>query len=105
MTTAPSPHPIPLEAELDRAPTHEGRRFPGWRWVTVAVGFPAAGYLGWGVAGHVDAVAAALVGGALTGAGIAAVQWWAGDGAFGRPAAWIGASTVGFAVGLAAGAA
>ena len=52
-----------------------------------------------------DAVGAALVGGALTGAGLGAVQWWAANGALGRAAAWIGSSAVGYAVGLAAGAA
>ena len=83
----------------------EQRRFPGWRWVAVAVAFPVAGLIGWKVGGRVDAVGAALVGGALTGAGIGAVQWWAADGALGRPAAWIGASAVGYAAGLAAGAA
>ena len=83
----------------------EPRRFPGWRWVAVALAFPIAGHIGWTVGGRVDAVDAALVGGALTGAGLGAVQWWAADGALGRPAAWIGASAVGYAVGLAAGAA
>jgi hypothetical protein len=73
------------------------RRFPGWRWVAVAFAFPIAGYVGWKVGGHVDAVGAALVGGALTGAGIGAVQWWAADGALGRPAGWIAASAAGFA--------
>jgi hypothetical protein len=53
----------------------------------------------------VDAVDAALAGGALTGAGLGAVQWWAAKGALGRVAAWIGASAVGYAGGLAAGAA
>jgi hypothetical protein len=92
--------------EPDAAPgKRERRRFPGWRWVAVAVAFPIAGYIGWKLGGRVDAVDAALVGGALTGAGIGAVQWWAADGALGRPAAWIAASTVGYAVGLAAGAA
>jgi hypothetical protein len=67
--------------------------------------FPVAGYIGWGIGGHVDAVDAALVGGALTGAGLAAVQWWAANGALGRAAAWIGLSAVGYAAGLAAGAA
>ncbi len=67
--------------------------------------FPVAGYIGWKVGGRVDAVDAALVGGALTGAGLGAVQWWAAKGALGRAAAWIGASAVGYAVGLAAGAA
>jgi hypothetical protein len=73
--------------------------------VAVAVAFPIAGYIGWKAGGRVDAVDAALIGGALTGAGLGAVEWWAADGALGRPAAWIGASAVGYAVGLAAGAA
>jgi hypothetical protein len=83
----------------------ERRIFPGWRWMAVWPAFPVAGYIGWKIGGRVDAVDAALIGGALTGAGLAAVQWWAAKGALGRPAAWIGASAVGFAVGLAAGAA
>jgi hypothetical protein len=83
----------------------EQRRFPGWRWVAVAVAFPIAGLIGWEVGGRVDAVDAALVGGALTGAGLGAVQWWAANGALGRAAAWISASAVGYAGGLAAGAA
>jgi hypothetical protein len=81
------------------------RRFPGWRWVAVAVAFPISGLIGWTVGGRVDAVDAALVGGALTGAGLGAVQWWAAKGALGRAAAWIGTSAVGYAGGLAAGAA
>jgi hypothetical protein len=85
--------------------TRERRLFPGWRWVAVAAAFPIAGLVGWTVGGRVDGLDAALVGGALTGAGLGAVQWWAADGEFGRPAAWIAASTVGYAVGLAAGAA
>jgi hypothetical protein len=96
--TQPNPHTVALSPS-------EPRRFPGWRWVAVAFAFPIAGYIGWKVGGRVDAVGAAVVGGALTGAGIGAVQWWAADGAFGRPAGWIAASAVGFAVGLAAGAA
>jgi hypothetical protein len=81
------------------------RRFPGWRWVAVAAAFPVAGLIGGTISGPVDAVGAALIGGALTGAGLGAVQWWAADGALGRAAAWIGASAAGYAVGLAAGAA
>jgi len=93
-------------ASHDSAQNPSGRRpFPGWRWVAVAAAFPVAGLIGWKVGGRVDAVAAALVGGALTGAGIGAVQWWAAKGALGRAAAWIGSSAVGYAVGLAAGAA
>ena len=32
----------------------EARRFPGWRWVAVALAFPIAGYIGWKVGGRVD---------------------------------------------------
>jgi hypothetical protein len=81
------------------------RSFPGWRWAAVAAAFPVAGYIGGAISGPVDAVGAALVGGALTGAGLGAVQWWAANGALGRPAAWISASAAGYAGGLAAGAA
>jgi hypothetical protein len=94
--------PVGLDADPG---TRKRRLFPGWRWVAVAVAFPVAGLIGWTVGGRVDAVEAALLGGALTGAGLGAVQWWAANGALGRPAAWIGASAVGYAVGLAAGAA
>jgi hypothetical protein len=80
-------------------------RFPFPRWIAVALAFPVAGYIGWGIGGPVDSVGGALVGGALTGAGIAAVQWWAADGRLGRAAPWIAAGAAGYAVGLAAGAA
>jgi hypothetical protein len=73
--------------------------------VAVGFAFPVAGLIGWKVGGRVDAVGAALVGGALTGAGLGADQWWAARGALGRAPAWIGASTLGYASGLAAGAA
>ena len=96
--------PISTSHDSAHAPS-ERRVFPGWRWVAVAVAFPVAGLIGWKVGGRVDAVAAALVGGALTGAGLGAVQWWAANGALGRAAAWIGSSAVGYAAGLAAGAA
>ncbi len=98
-----SGHPA---GSLDVAASPVKRRlFPGWRWAAVGLAFPPAGYLGWAIGGPVDAVAAALIGGALTGAALGAVQWWAADGAFGRAASWIGASAVGYALGLTAGAA
>jgi hypothetical protein len=81
------------------------RSFPGWRWVAVAAAFPVAGLIGWKISGPVDAVGPALIGGALTGAGLGAVQWWAAKGALGTPAAWVSSSSVGYAGGLAAGAA
>ncbi len=88
--TQPMPHP---------------RAFPGWSWVAVALAFPVAGYLGWWVSGPVDTIGTAALGGALTGAGLGAVQWWAASRALGAAGAWIGASAAGYAVGLAAGAA
>jgi hypothetical protein len=81
------------------------RRFPGLPWMAVALAFPIAGYIGWAISGPVDAVGAALIGGALTGAGLGGVQWWAGKGAFGPAPAWIGASAISYGGGLAAGAA
>jgi hypothetical protein len=51
---------------LHESAQHRSQRgaFPGWRWVAVAVAFPVAGLIGWKVGGRVDAVDAALVGGA-----------------------------------------
>jgi hypothetical protein len=85
--------------------SYKQRAFPGWAWVAVAVAFPVAGYIGWKMGGPVDAVEAALIGGGLTGAGVAVVQWWAAKGALGRAIPWVAASAAGYAVGLAAGAA
>jgi hypothetical protein len=79
--------------------------FPGWRWAAVALAFPVAGLIGRAVGGDVDAVGAALIGGALTGAGLGAAQWLAAREMFGQWPAWVGASAVGYGVGLAAGAA
>ena len=93
-----------IAQEVAHGPS-ERRIFPGWRWLAVWPAFPVAGYIGWKVGGRVDALDAAVVGGAITGAGVAAVEWWAGKGALRRPAAWIGGSAVAYAVGLAAGAA
>ncbi|MEA2282412.1 MAG: hypothetical protein QOK21_3019 [Solirubrobacteraceae bacterium] len=83
----------------------ERRTFPGWRWMAVWPAFPVSGLIAWTIGGRVDAVDAALVGGALTAAGLAAVEWWAAKAALGRPAPWISSSAAGYAVGLAAGAA
>ncbi len=69
------------------------------------LGIPAAGYLGWGVAGHVDSVMPALLGGALTGAGIGFAQWLTLRRSLGVGLEWIVATSAGLAVGLAIGAA
>src|SRR4051794_40029222 len=75
-----------------------------WMGVTL-VAFPLAGYLGWGIAGHVDGVGPALIGGALTGAGVGLVQWvfLRRDLAIGP--VWILATSVALAAGLSIGAA
>jgi hypothetical protein len=68
------------------------------------VGIPLAGYLGWGVAGHVDSVTPALIGGALTGAGIGFAQWLGLRRSLGVGLEWIVATSLGSAVGLTVGA-
>src|SRR3954447_7224874 len=75
-----------------------------WMGVTL-IAFPVSGYLGWGVAGHVDSVAPALIRGALTGAGIGLAQWafLRRDLAVGP--AWILATSLALALGLSIGAA
>jgi hypothetical protein len=76
-------------------------------WIGLALAaFPLAGYAGWGVSGHVDAVGPALIGGAITGAGIGLVQWLFLRKDLGMSAApWIAATSVALAAGLAVGAA
>jgi hypothetical protein len=64
-----------------------------------------AGLIGWAIGGHVDGVAPALIGGTLTGAGLGAAQWFAAKEMFGPWPAWVGASAVGYGIGLTAGAA
>ena len=90
-------------SESDREDDHP--LFPGWRWAAVALAFPVAGLIGRAVGGDVDAVGAALIGGALTGAGLGAAQWLAARDMFGRWPVWVAASAGGYGVGLAAGAA
>lgn len=79
--------------------------FPGWRWAAVALAFPVSGVIGGAVGGDVDAVGAAVIGGALTGAVLGAAQRLAAGDLLGRWPAWVGASAVGYGLGLAAGAA
>ena len=73
-------------------------------WGCAFWGIPLAGYLGWGVAGHVDNVTPALIGGALTGAGIGFAQWLSLRRSLGVGLEWIVATGVGLAVGLTVGA-
>jgi len=76
----------------------------GWIGVTL-VAFPLAGLLGWAIGGHVDSVPPALIGGALTGAGVGFLQWLflRRDLAVGPE--WILATSGALAAGLTVGAA
>jgi hypothetical protein len=69
------------------------------------LGFPLGGYLGHAIAGPVDSVAPALIGGALTGAGIGLAQWVGLRRSPGVSLGWILATSAALAVGLAVGAA
>lgn len=102
MSANTSTQPAPAAIQLPR--TTGARPFFIWAGLTV-LGIPLAGYLGWGVAGHVDSVASALIGGALTGAGIGFAQWLFLRQRLGVGLEWIVATSAGLAVGLAIGAA
>ena len=100
----------PAELALDPlapvpVPSERSRVYPGWGWAAVALAFPIAGLIGRAIGGPVDAVGAALGGGAFTGAGLGAAQWLAAREMLGKPATWIGGSAAGYGVGLALGAA
>jgi hypothetical protein len=74
-------------------------------WMPTFLGFPAGGLAAKLLIGHVDRPAAAIAGGAITGAIIGIAQWLGirHDGP--SPARWIGATAVGLAAGLGIGAA
>jgi hypothetical protein len=75
-------------------------------WIGLAlVAFPLAGYAGWGISGHVDGVGPALIGGAITGAGIGLVQWLFLRRDLNLGPAWILATGLALAAGLSIGAA
>jgi hypothetical protein len=87
--------------------TRPGRTGPLWSWVLWTAGFlafPVAGAAGQVIAGPVDDLLAAGLGGAVTGAVIGIGQSIAGRGAV-APVRWILATTLGMAAGLAIGAA
>jgi hypothetical protein len=75
-------------------------------WIVASLAaFPLSGLLGWTVGGHVDGVGAALIGGAVTGAGIGLVQWIFLRRDLGMSFMWIVDTSIGLAVGLSIGAA
>lgn len=75
------------------------------RWVGTFVGFPLAGVTARLVAGDIDALGAAAVGGLAGGAVLGAVQVGIGGIPAGERVRWIGATAVGLGFGLSAGAA
>ncbi len=78
-----------------------------WSWALWTAGFlafPIAGLAGKAIAGPVDDLLAALLGGAVTGLVIGAGQSLVARGAV-PPARWVPATTLGMAAGLAIGAA
>ena len=98
--------PQPADGPSASASAAEQRSiFPGWRWAAVALAFPVAGLLGYLISGRIDAVGPALLGGAITGAGLGAALWLGANRAFGDAATWVAVSAAGYAVGLAVGAA
>lgn len=75
-----------------------------WAWpLAVLLGFPVGGYLASLIAGPVDSVGAALLGGLVAGAVVGAAQWLA----IRRLVSWmwVAATSIGMTVGLTAGAA
>ncbi len=87
--------------------THTSGLRAAARWMVTFIGFPAGGLVAELVAGPVDSIGAALIGGLITGVFIGAAQWWGLGPGHGRPApvAWIIATAIGFMVGLGTGAA
>jgi hypothetical protein len=75
-----------------------------WAWpVAILVGFPIGGLVANVIVGKIDSVGAALIGGLIAGAIVGAAQLLALRSLV--PWVWIAATSVGLAVGLAAGAA
>lgn len=74
-------------------------------WTAGFLAFPVAGLAGMAVAGPVDDLIAAVLGGAVTGLVIGIGQSLVGRGRLVPPARWIPATALGMAVGLGIGAA
>jgi hypothetical protein len=108
--TTTSPTASPTNIAVDVGSSTSATRMSAVKivlsWVGVTlIAFPLAGYLGWGIGGHVDSVAPALIGGAITGAGIGLVQWAFLRRDLGMSRSWIVATSVALGVGLSVGSA
>jgi hypothetical protein len=100
-TSTTTPTGITSPSSDHRAPV-SGR--PWYPWLLTALAFPPAGYIAHAVAGRVDSVWAAVLGGVIAGAGIGAAQW-ALLRRGGVSLTWVAATAAGLGAGLAAGAA
>jgi len=85
-------------------PSITSRVRPLLPWITTVLAFPPAGYVGHLVAGPVDGIGPALLGGFITGALLGSAQFLALR-SRGVSPTWILSTAVGLGVGLAAGAA
>ena len=94
---------ISVDSPVHQNPASRSFR-PWWPWLLIALAFPVAGEIGHLVAGRVDSLSAAVLGGVVTGAGIGAAQW-ALLRRRGIGVGWIPATAAGLGVGLAVGAA
>jgi hypothetical protein len=74
------------------------------RWMGTFIGFPLAGLAARAVAGNIDDLRSAAIGGLAAGAVLGAVQSVGMRRGRRRPEAWIAATAIGFAAGLAVGA-
>ena len=94
----------PVSTALVVEPRANAVRRLRWAWpVAVLVGFPIGGYAANIIVGKIDSVGAALVGGVIAGVIVGAAQWLALRRLV--PLVWIAATSIGLALGLAAGAA
>jgi hypothetical protein len=92
-----------LHSSVHRRPARPSFRL-WWRWLLTALAFPVAGEIGHLVAGRIDSLSAAVIGGVVTGAGLGAAQWLLLRGRD-VSVAWVPATAAGLALGLAFGAA
>ena len=81
------------------------RRSSALRWLPTFLGFPIGGFVAALVAGPIDTIAAALLGGAICGGVLGAAQSWAMRSSGPPPREWVAATAAGLALGLAFGSA
>jgi len=84
-----------------RPPWH---RRPALRWIVTFAGFPLGSVAARAIVGPIDTTTAALLGGAINGAVIGAVQGWALRPTGVAIARWIAATAAGLMIGLGIGA-